>query len=67
MGCRFNISLTPYFSLAFALSALYLGLGLAVPNIRGGGEYGIDWYKAAVKASKQVRVASSAFHAHTEM
>ncbi|CDI82911.1 prolyl endopeptidase, putative [Eimeria acervulina] len=50
----FNISLTPYFSLAFALSALYLGLGLAVPNIRGGGEYGIDWYKAAVKASKQV-------------
>ncbi|CDJ31842.1 prolyl endopeptidase, putative [Eimeria mitis] len=50
----FNISLTPYFSLAFALSALYLGLGLAVPNIRGGGEYGVDWYKAAIKSKKQV-------------
>ncbi|CDJ65004.1 prolyl endopeptidase, putative [Eimeria necatrix] len=50
----FNISLTPYFSLAFALSALYLGLGLAVPNIRGGGEYGVGWYKAAIKEKKQV-------------
>lgn len=50
----FNISLTPYFSLAFALSALYLGLGLAVPNIRGGGEYGVGWYKAAIKENKQV-------------
>ncbi|KAL8275328.1 hypothetical protein Esti_000777 [Eimeria stiedai] len=49
----FNISLTPYFSLALALSALYLGLGLAIPNIRGGGEYGVEWYKAAIKAKKQ--------------
>lgn len=50
----FNISLKPYFSLSFALLALYLGMGLAVPNIRGGGEYGIDWYKAAIKSKKQV-------------
>ncbi|KAL8450371.1 hypothetical protein Emag_003217 [Eimeria magna] len=49
----FNISLTPSFSLALALSALYLGLGLAIPNIRGGGEYGVEWYKAAIKAKKQ--------------
>lgn len=55
---RFNISLMPYFSLSFALSALYLGLGLAVPSIRGGGEYGIEWYKAAIKSKKQV----GAFH-----
>ncbi|KAL8429265.1 hypothetical protein Efla_005542 [Eimeria flavescens] len=49
----FNISLMPYFSLTFALTALYLGLGLAIPNIRGGGEYGIEWYKAAIKEKKQ--------------
>ncbi|OEH76855.1 putative prolyl endopeptidase [Cyclospora cayetanensis] len=50
----FNISLLPYFQLGFALFALYLGLSIAIPNIRGGGEYGLDWYRAAVKDRKQV-------------
>ncbi|MCB4807199.1 prolyl oligopeptidase family serine peptidase [Tamlana sp. 62-3] len=48
----FNISLTPSFSIA---NAVWLELGgiLAVPNIRGGGEYGKAWHDAGTKMQKQ--------------
>lgn len=48
----FNISLTPSFSTA---NAVWLEEGgiYAVPNIRGGGEYGQDWHKAGIKMKKQ--------------
>ncbi len=48
----FNISLTPYFSIA---NAVWMEMGgiYAVPNIRGGGEYGQDWHKAGVQMKKQ--------------
>ncbi|SFC97535.1 prolyl oligopeptidase family serine peptidase [Algibacter pectinivorans] len=48
----FNISLTPAFSIT---NAVWLEQGgvLAVPNIRGGGEYGKTWHDAGTKLQKQ--------------
>ncbi|MFC3123127.1 prolyl oligopeptidase family serine peptidase [Agaribacter flavus] len=48
----FNISLTPRFS---SVTAAWLQLGgiYAVPNIRGGGEYGKAWHKAGTQLQKQ--------------
>jgi prolyl oligopeptidase len=48
----FNISLTPSFSLA---NAVWLENGgiYAVPNLRGGGEYGRKWHDAGTKLKKQ--------------
>ncbi len=48
----FNISLTPAFS---TINAVWMEQGgvYAVPNLRGGGEYGKEWHKAGVKTSKQ--------------
>ena len=48
----FNISQTPAFSPA---NALWLEMGgiYAVPNIRGGGEYGEKWHIAGTKMQKQ--------------
>ena len=48
----FNISLTPAFSIA---NTVWLENGgiYAVPNIRGGGEYGENWHKAGTKLQKQ--------------
>jgi prolyl oligopeptidase len=48
----FNISLTPAFSVG-ALVWMEMGGVFAVPNLRGGGEYGIAWHQAGVKARKQ--------------
>jgi prolyl oligopeptidase len=48
----FNISLTPSFSIA---NAVWLENGgvYAVPNLRGGGEYGKKWHDAGTKMQKQ--------------
>ncbi len=48
----FNVSITPYYSLNLALWAEMGGL-VAVPNLRGGGEYGQEWHYAGTKLSKQ--------------
>jgi len=48
----FNISLTPAFSTA-RLVWLEKGGILAIPNIRGGGEYGEEWHKAGTILHKQ--------------
>ncbi|KFB01360.1 prolyl endopeptidase [Mangrovimonas yunxiaonensis] len=48
----FNISLTPSFSVT---NAVWLEQGgiYAVPNLRGGGEYGKEWHKAGTQQQKQ--------------
>lgn len=48
----FNVSLTPSFSIA---NAVWLENGgvYAVPNLRGGGEYGKNWHIAGTKMQKQ--------------
>jgi prolyl oligopeptidase len=48
----FAISMTPGFSPA---NAVWLEMGgvYAVPNLRGGGEYGEDWHQAGTKLHKQ--------------
>jgi len=49
----FNISMQPYFS-AIRLTWLSNFSGVfAMPNIRGGGEYGEAWHKAGQKEKKQ--------------
>jgi len=48
----FNISRTPGFSVT---NAVWMDLGgvYAVPNIRGGGEYGKKWHNSGTKLNKQ--------------
>jgi prolyl oligopeptidase len=48
----FNISLTPSFSPS---NIVWLEMGgvFAVPNLRGGGEYGEEWHQAGTKLNKQ--------------
>ncbi|MEZ8011852.1 MULTISPECIES: prolyl oligopeptidase family protein [Vibrio] len=48
----FNVSLTPSFS-GMVGSWLELGGVYAVPNLRGGGEYGKAWHKAGTQQQKQ--------------
>lgn len=48
----FNISITPTFSPA-NLAWMEMGGVYAVPNLRGGGEYGRDWHEAGMIEKKQ--------------
>ena len=48
----FNINLTPYFSPSI-IALLERGGIYAVPNLRGGGEYGKAWHEAGMKLKKQ--------------
>ena len=48
----FNVSLTPSFSGVVA-SWLELGGVYAIPNLRGGGEYGKEWHNAGTQLTKQ--------------
>jgi len=48
----FNISLTPGFSIT-RLAFLEQGGVYAVPNLRGGGEYGEEWHKSGTLERKQ--------------
>lgn len=48
----FNISLTPSFSISRLLFLEQGGI-IAIPNLRGGGEYGQKWHLAGTKLTKQ--------------
>lgn len=48
----FNISLTPGFRVS-RLTWMELGGVFAMPNLRGGGEYGEPWHRAGTKLQKQ--------------
>ncbi|NOS72511.1 MAG: S9 family peptidase [Verrucomicrobia bacterium] len=48
----FNISITPTFSVA-NLAWMEMGGVYAIPNLRGGGEYGEQWHQAGTKLRKQ--------------
>ncbi|MBI3848724.1 MAG: S9 family peptidase [Verrucomicrobia bacterium] len=48
----FDISLTPNFSVA-NLVWMEMGGVYAMPNLRGGGEYGEEWHQAGMKLKKQ--------------
>jgi prolyl oligopeptidase len=48
----FNASMTPGFSVS-SLVWMEMGGVYALPNLRGGGEYGEDWHQAGVKLKKQ--------------
>lgn len=48
----FNVSLTPFFSIS-NLVLLENGGVYALPNIRGGGEYGEEWHQGGTQLNKQ--------------
>jgi prolyl oligopeptidase len=48
----FNISMTPHFSVSY-LVWLERGGIVAIPNIRGGGEYGERWHQSGMREKKQ--------------
>jgi len=48
----FNVSLTPFFSIS-NLVWMEMGGIFALPNIRGGGEYGEEWHQGGVGKNKQ--------------
>ena len=48
----FNISMTPSFA-ASSASWIERGGVFALPNLRGGGEYGREWHEAGMKEHKQ--------------
>ncbi|MEH2012039.1 prolyl oligopeptidase family serine peptidase [Nostoc sp.] len=48
----FNASMTPSFSVSL-LVWMEMGGVYAMPNIRGGGEYGEEWHQAGMKDKKQ--------------
>jgi len=48
----FGVSLTPLFSVT-RLAWLEMGGVLAIPNLRGGGEYGENWHQGGTKLNKQ--------------
>lgn len=48
----FNVSMTPAFSVSM-LVLMEMGGIFAVPNIRGGGEYGKAWHRAGTRFQKQ--------------
>ncbi|MUG92107.1 prolyl oligopeptidase family serine peptidase [Scytonema sp. UIC 10036] len=48
----FGVSLTPSFSVS-SLVWMEMGGVYAIPNLRGGGEYGEDWHQAGMKQRKQ--------------
>lgn len=48
----FDISITPFF-IPSNLAWMEMGGIYAVPNLRGGGEYGEEWHQAGMKVKKQ--------------
>jgi prolyl oligopeptidase len=48
----FNVSLTPHFR-ATAIPWVEAGGIVAIPNLRGGGEFGEEWHRAGMLAEKQ--------------
>lgn len=48
----FDASMTPYFS-TFRILLLENGCVVAIPNLRGGGEYGEEWHEAGMLHNKQ--------------
>lgn len=49
----FSISIAPFFSPGLMTFVAHYGAVLAVPNIRGGGEYGEEWHLAGCFERKQ--------------
>ncbi len=48
----FNVSLTPTFSTSY-IALLEQGAVIAIPNLRGGGEFGEEWHQAGMRMNKQ--------------
>jgi prolyl oligopeptidase len=49
----FEVAMQPWYSAAYGTAWLERGGALVVANIRGGGEFGPEWHKAAIREHKQ--------------
>jgi prolyl oligopeptidase len=49
----FEVSMQPWYSAVYGSGWLERGGVFVVANIRGGGEFGPDWHKAAIRENKQ--------------
>ena len=52
----FTISINPFFSASMLTFLQRYGAVLAVPNIRGGGEFGEEWHLAGTRENKVRRI-----------
>ena len=51
----FSVSIDPFFSASILTFMQRYGAILAVPNIRGGGEFGEEWHQAGILEKKVSR------------
>ena len=58
----FSVSIDPFFSLELLTMMYKYGLILAVPNIRGGGEFGEEWHLAGSLKNKVRLLLPVTFH-----
>ena len=57
----FAVSVQPFFSVIFMTFLKHYRAVLAVPNLRGGGEFGEEWHQGGMKENKVTTCSTSLY------